>query len=108
MTPSRVPDPSELADDIAELKSMVAGLGTKIDQLPFVRSDVYEAHRAAFQTEIAHQVAATRRHIQNVDDKVGELAGRMSWIGKVAVTGFALPILVGLFFALFAAVGGGS
>lgn len=58
---SRERTPDELAEDIAELKTMVVDIGHKIDELPFVRVDVYQAKHHALRNEVTAEFA--RLHV---------------------------------------------
>lgn len=62
MTRERTPD--ELAEDLAELKAMVSELGRKIDELPFVRTDVYTAKHHALRNEVTAEIARIHVDLQ--------------------------------------------
>lgn len=62
---TREPTPGELAEDLAELKVSMAALHRKIDDLPFVRLDVYEARHAALRTEVALELARVTKDIED-------------------------------------------
>lgn len=64
MTVPREPSPTELAEDLAELKSMVVALGQKMDELPFVRQDLYSARHHALRNEITAEMARIHLDIQ--------------------------------------------
>lgn len=88
MTAARVPDPGELAEDLAEIKRAVErgardtrlaidALASRIEST-YVRKDVYEARHATLV------------------DKVGKFEDRLTWSFRTAVTALVLPILVGV------------
>lgn len=82
----RVPDPSELAEDLAEIKQMVASgsretrdaidaLALKIETT-YVRRDVYDARHTILEV------------------RVGKVEERQTWTNRTAITAIVLPILV--------------
>ena len=82
----RVPEPEELADDLAEIKAAIAASAREtraaIDALvvriesTYVRRDVYEA-----------------RH-QTLVEKVSKVEERHTWVSRTALTALFLPIAV--------------
>lgn len=61
---TREPTPAELAEDLHELKDMVLALGHKIDELPFVRTDVYSARHHALRNEVTAEIARIHTDLQ--------------------------------------------
>ena len=97
---SRVPDPAELADDLAEIKAAVDrgfsenrkaidALSARIEST-YVRKDVYD---------LGHKQLALR--VSNVED-------RHTWVARTAMTALMLPILVGIVVAIILTSTGGS
>ena len=82
----RIPEPEELADDLAEIKAAIAASTREtraaIDALvvriesTYVRRDVYEA-----------------RH-QTLVEKVSKVEERHTWVSRTALTALFLPVLV--------------
>lgn len=58
--------PAELGEDLDELKESLASLHRKLDALPFVRKDVYDAQHTALRTEIALEMANLTRGVDHV------------------------------------------
>lgn len=54
---ARQKSPEELAEDIEDLKAGVAQINAKLDGLPYVRFDLYEARHKALRNEIAIELA---------------------------------------------------
>lgn len=82
MTP-RVPEPAELADDLAEIKQSLRDLGEKLDK--YVPRELY-----------AVQVAALAKEI-------GEVKDSNKWIGRTAVSALIFPIVAGVIVAVLIA-----
>lgn len=97
---TRDPSPGELADDLAELKAMLAALTAKIDSLPYLRVDVYEARHTSLRDQIALQLADYERRMKQLED-------RSTWVARAAITGVLLPVIVALVVGVLLA-GGGS
>lgn len=62
MTPNRERSSDELAEDFAELKSMLVDLGRRLDRLDekFLSRELYEARHKALRTEVAIEMAAIK------------------------------------------------
>lgn len=86
MPGGRVPEPAELADDLAEIKAAVErgaketrqaieALSSRIEST-YVRRDVYEA-----------------RH-QTLVEKVSKVEERHTWVSRTAMAALFLPIVV--------------
>lgn len=92
MPSGRVPDPAELADDLAEIKAAVERgaretsdairrLSERIETT-YIRRDVYEARHAILQ------------------EKVTKVEERHTWVGRTALAALFLPILVSIVAAI--------
>lgn len=102
----RTPDPAELAEDMAELKHMLAEVHAKLDRLPFLRTDVYEARHTSLRNEIALQMAEFDRRLLDEGRRIGTLEDRSTWVSRTAVAGLLLPIIVALVVGALIAGGG--
>lgn len=95
---ARIPEPEELADDLAEIKAAIAASArdtrAAIDALvvriesTYVRRDVYEA-----------------RHIALLE-KVSKVEERHTWVSRTALTALFLPIMVTIVAAILLSGGG--
>lgn len=96
--PDRVPDPSELAEDLArieravergsaETRQAIDALASRIEST-YVRRDVYDADQ------------------RMIIGQVSKLDRSSTWAARTAVTAVVLPILVGIVVALFMSWGG--
>lgn len=114
----RTPEPDELAEDIAEIKRSLAELIGRIEALPFLRLDVYEARHTSLRNEIALEMAAMTRRLDGVESQTGgrfktvearieKVEDRHTWVARTAVAGLLLPIIVALVVGALLA-GGGS
>lgn len=86
MTERRVPDPGELAEDLAEIKRAVEhgardtraaidALAARIEST-YVRQDVYR---------LAHQ---------NLEGRVKTVEDRHTWLARTSITALILPVIV--------------
>lgn len=103
----REPSTAELADDMAELKVMLADVNSKLDNLPYIRRDVYEARHTSLRSEIALQLAAIENSMKTLSTRVGNVEDRHTWIARTAMAGLLLPVVAALVVAALLA-GGGS
>ena len=101
-TNGREPSLGELADDMAELKAILTGINVKIDNLPFVRLDVYEARRAADRAEMELKIINIRTEVEGVS-RIAEV-GRT--LGVSAVFVLIVAVLAGV--VTFAIQGGAT
>lgn len=91
----REPSPGELAEDIAKLDRkldiLVDRIDAKFDRLDsnitknYPRSDLYAANRAADLSRV-----------ESADRRVAAVEERLTWVGRAAVTGLLLPVLVAI------------
>lgn len=97
MSGGRVPDPAELADDLAEIKAAVeAGardtrraidtLATRIEST-YMRQDVFH---------LAHN--GLEHRVKNVEE-------RHTWLSRTAITALVLPVIVAVVAAVLLAGG---
>lgn len=103
---NRDPSPGELADDLAELKQMLHELTVKIDNLPYLRVDVYEARHTSLRGEVALQLAAMQTSINNAHSLAVAVDGRLTWVARAAVGGLLFPIIVAIVVGVLLAGGG--
>lgn len=109
---TREPTPAELAEDLHELKDMVVALGHKIDELPFVRTDVYQAKHHALRNEVTAEFA--RLHVdlekERADRRTAILAVEGSASSARALAMWALGLIctavIGGMVAFLSQVGG--
>lgn len=80
--PGREPSAGELAEDIHEIKELLKGLPDELDKT-YVRRDVNH-----------ERMVAVDARFQTVETRVFVLEGRSTWIGRAAITGLLMPILV--------------
>jgi hypothetical protein len=94
----RVPDPSELAEDLArieravergaaETRKAIDALALRIEST-YVRQDLYDARHTA------------------LTERVSKVEDRHTWIARTSITALLLPILVGVVVAVILASGG--
>ena len=102
---ARDPSPGELADDLAELKAMLLAINTKIDTLPYLRVDVYEARHTSLRSEVALQMAAMQTSVNTAHSLALAVDGRLTWVARAAIGGLLFPIIAGVVAALLLAGG---
>ena len=93
MSPSRVPDVEEVAEDVRDLalavRSLEVTVNTRFTELSttFLPREVYEAYHSTLRAEVAR-----------IDD-------RLTWAWRTAVAGLLLPIMVSIIVALVMTLG---
>lgn len=103
MSTGRVPDPAEIAEDLArieravvegaaETRQAIHDLSSRIERT-YVRQDVYKERQDAVAAQIA--LAAT---------KAEQVENRHTWVARTAVVALILPIVVALMVALILGV----
>lgn len=102
----REPSTAELADDMAELKATLSEVNSKLDNLPYVRTDVYEARHTSLRAEVALQLAGIETTMRALAKRVGTVEERHTWVARTAVAGVLLPVIVAL--VVGALLAGGS
>ena len=83
---AREPTLGELADDLREIRDDLRALPDRLDAT-YVRRDVYELR-------IAH-----------LEERQEATDARLTWIGRTAITGVLLPIVVAVVLIVVRAIG---
>lgn len=94
----RVPDASELAEDLArieravergaaETRKAIDALALRIEST-YVRQDLYDARHSALM------------------DRMSKMEDRHTWMARTSITALVLPVLVGIVVAVILASGG--
>lgn len=94
----RVPDPSELAEDLARIERAVERGAAEMRQ-------AFEALAARIETTYVRRDVYDAKH-RILEVRVGKVEERYTWIGRTAITALVLPILVGVVVAVILATGG--
>lgn len=93
----REPSLGELADDVAEIKAMAEAINTKIDSLPYLRVDVYEARHAGLRSEIALEMKGVKQDViavRGISENARTLAMWALGVLVVAVVGAIVTFAV--------------
>lgn len=85
---TRIPDAGELADDIAEIKASITEMATEIKR-GYIPREVFELRTQNLELRI-----------ENAEARVAAQEGRVTWAFRAAVTGLALPLIVGVIVAV--------
>ena len=84
---------------------MLLAINTKIDTLPYLRVDVYEARHTSLRGEVALQLAAMQTSINNAHQLATAVDGRLTWVARAAIGGLLFPVIAAVVAALLLAGG---